>query len=184
MGPIDELLCLGDCIFEYRFSNEVIALLRDRGAHVIKGNHEDVFFGSLGERARNQPWIDPELLRWLDERPSEIALERAGKKLLLVHSTPWSPRGTYVCPGSPLLRRFGEVDADYVFYGHTHMQLAERHAGTLVINPGSAGDARDSRRSNLLSCAVLDPQADAVEFFDFPDVAMQEALAAAFAQPA
>lgn len=34
MGQIDELLCLGDSNFEYRFSNQVVALLKARGAHV------------------------------------------------------------------------------------------------------------------------------------------------------
>ncbi|MBT7941892.1 MAG: hypothetical protein HN719_00895, partial [Alphaproteobacteria bacterium] len=38
MGQVDELLCLGDSIYEYRFSNEVVALLKERGAHVIQGN--------------------------------------------------------------------------------------------------------------------------------------------------
>ena len=28
MGPIDELLCLGDAIFEYQFSNDVAAILK------------------------------------------------------------------------------------------------------------------------------------------------------------
>ena len=40
MGDIDELLCLGDSIFEYQFSNEVVGLLKERGAYVIQGNHE------------------------------------------------------------------------------------------------------------------------------------------------
>ena len=30
MGDVDELLCLGDSIFEYRFSNEVVARLKER----------------------------------------------------------------------------------------------------------------------------------------------------------
>src|ERR1700693_2300722 len=34
MGGIDELICLGDSIYEYRFSNEVGRLLRDRDAEV------------------------------------------------------------------------------------------------------------------------------------------------------
>jgi predicted phosphodiesterase len=41
MGDIDELLCLGDSIYEYRFSNEVIRYLREVGAQVILGNHEE-----------------------------------------------------------------------------------------------------------------------------------------------
>jgi len=55
---VDEVLCLGDCIFEYRFSNEVVALLQQRGAMVIQGNHEEVFFSAAGIRARERPgWI-------------------------------------------------------------------------------------------------------------------------------
>ena len=55
LGDVDELLCLGDSIFEYRFSNEVVALLRQRGAHVIQGNHEEVFFSPAGSpRARTR----------------------------------------------------------------------------------------------------------------------------------
>ena len=71
--------------------------------------------------------------------------EIGGKRLLLVHSTPWEPRGAYVHPGSTLLAGFGEADADFVLYGHTHQQLVERIGRVLVINPGSAGDARDPR---------------------------------------
>ena len=41
---IDELICLGDSIYEYRFSNEVVRLLREREALVILGNHEEGFF--------------------------------------------------------------------------------------------------------------------------------------------
>ena len=32
MGDVDELLCAGDSVYQFRFSNEVMALLRERGA--------------------------------------------------------------------------------------------------------------------------------------------------------
>ncbi len=50
MGDIDELICLGDSIYEYRFSNDVVRLLKDREAQVIVGNHEECFFGPLRRR--------------------------------------------------------------------------------------------------------------------------------------
>ena len=100
MADVDELICLGDSIYEYRFSNEVVRLLRDRGAHVIVGNHEEGFFGPHGARARARGLIDPALLDWLAERPHRLQLEVGGKRLLLVHSTPWEPRGAYVFPQS------------------------------------------------------------------------------------
>jgi putative phosphoesterase len=168
IGDTDELICLGDSIYEYRFSNEVIAMLRTRGAKVILGNHEEVFFGLHGSRARAAQWIDRPLFGWLAERPHRLELDCSGKKLLAVHSTPWEPRGAYVYPHSGELAQFAEADADFVLYGHTHHQLVRRIGRVLVINPGSAGEARDPTNGRRLSCAVLDTASEEVVVTDFP----------------
>lgn len=169
MRDCDEVICLGDSIYEYRFSNEVVQTLRERGAHTILGNHEEGFLGPQGERARAAQWIDPSLVGWLAARPPRLELEIGGKKLLLVHSTPWEPRGTYVYPHSSLLERFAEAEADFVLYGHTHHQLVRRVGKVLVVNPGSAGEARDHGNGRQLSCAVLDTQSEEIAIADFPD---------------
>lgn len=169
MGDIDELLCLGDSIFEYQFSNEVVARLKQRNAHIIQGNHEEVFLSPAGARARERAGIDPERVRFLAEQPHRRYLELSGKRLLLIHSTPWEPRGDYVHPHSTKLDRFAEADADIVLYGHTHCQVVKRIGRVLVINPGSAGDARDSRNGRQLSCAVLDMASQEVRVIDYPD---------------
>lgn len=169
MDDVDELLCLGDSIFEYQFSNAVVARLKQRRAHIIQGNHEEVFMSPAGIRARQRSDIDPALLEFLAAQPHRQYLELAGKRLLLVHSTPWEPRGEYVHPHSAKLDRFAEVDADVVLYGHTHCQVVKRIGGVLVINPGSAGDARDSRNGRQLSCAVLDTVSEEVRMIDYPD---------------
>jgi len=70
---------------------------------------------------------------------------------------------------SSLLERFAEADADFVLYGHTHHQLVRRCGKVLVINPGSAGDARDSSNGRRLSCAVLDTVSEEVVVTDFPE---------------
>jgi putative phosphoesterase len=169
IGDVDELICLGDSIWEYRFSNEVVRMLKEREAHTILGNHEEGYFGPLGIRARARPGSDAALSLWLADRPHRQKLECGGKSLLLVHSTPWEPRGEYVYPESDGLARFAEAGADFVLYGHTHAQLARRVGRVLVINPGSAGDARDSRNGRQLSCAVLDTESEEVRMIDFPD---------------
>ncbi len=169
MGDVDELICLGDSIYEYRFSNDVVRTLKERAAHVILGNHEECFFGPYGTRARARLGIDAGLAEWLGAQPHRRELRVDGKTLLLVHSTPWEPRGTYVYPQSALLDRFAEAAADVVLYGHTHHQLVRRVGGVLVINPGSAGDARDPRNGGQLSCAVLDTTSEEVQLFDFAD---------------
>jgi putative phosphoesterase len=169
MGDVDGLICLGDSIYEFRFSNDVVRILRDRDADVVLGNHEECFFGPPGARARARDGVDRELANWLAAQPHRRKLERGGKSVLLVHSTPWEPRGTYVHPESSLLARFGETEADIVLYGHTHQQLVRRVGRVLVINPGSAGEARDPRNGGQLSCAVLDTTSEEVQLIDFAD---------------
>jgi putative phosphoesterase len=169
MGDVDELICLGDSIWEYRFSNEVAQILQERQAHTILGNHEEEFFGPLGARARARPDNDHDLMEWLAARPHRTSLDRGGKRLLLVHSTPWEPRGAYIHPESPQLARFAETEADFVLYGHTHRQVVKRFGRVLVVNPGSTGDARDHSNGRLLSCAVLDTASEEARIIDFPD---------------
>ena len=84
-----------------------------------------------------------------------------------MHSTPWEPRGAYVYPQSAQLARFAEADADFLLYGHTHHQLVHRLGRVLVINPGSAGEARDPGNGRRLSCAVLDTASEEVVVTDF-----------------
>jgi len=167
MGRVDALLCLGDSIYQYRFSNAVIGRLRALDALTIQGNHEEVFLGAGGARARSHQDIDRRSLDWLAERPHRHELNIGGKRILMVHSTPWEPRGAYVQPTSSELDRFGEADADIVLYGHTHRPVVRRIGRVLVVNPGSAGESRDPRNGGRLSCAVLDTVSEEVAMHDF-----------------
>lgn len=169
MGDVDELICAGDAIYQFRFSNEVANRLRERNAQVVQGNHEETFLSRDGERARQAPWIDRDALAWLAARPLTLTLERGGLRIFVIHGSPWEPRREYLYPNSPNLRRLAEIDADVVVLGHTHYQMAERAGRVLLINPGSAGDARDPRNGFQLSCAVLDTATETVRFHDYPD---------------
>jgi len=167
MSHANEFFCLGDCIEQFRFSNEVVGLLRDRCAHVIQGNHEEIFFAPGSERARAHDWIDRDLMDWLAGLDSEKALEVCGKRLHLVHSTPWLPRGAYVIPGSRDFNRFGDTVSDIVIYGHTHVPVASRVGGTLVVNPGSTGQGSLVGVERRMSCAVLDVVTEEVDLISF-----------------
>jgi len=169
MGQVDELLCAGDAVYQFRFSNEVMRLLRERGARCILGNHEEVLLGHWGERARSAEWVRRDELGYMSQQPSRLETTVDGKKLVMVHGSPFEPRNEYIYPNSASLSRLGEVDADYVVLGHTHYQMAERVGRVLVINPGSGGEARDARNAFQLSYAVLDTQTGEVTFEDFPD---------------
>ncbi len=169
MGQVDELLCAGDAVYQFRFSNEVMRVLRERQARYILGNHEEVLLGAWGERARAAEWVSSDELDYMAARPSRIETVVGGKSLVMVHGSPFEPHNEYVYPNSPSLSRLATIDADYIILGHTHYQMAERVGRALVINPGSAGEARDARNAFQLSYAVLDTASGEVTFDDFPD---------------
>ncbi|MCO5090946.1 metallophosphoesterase family protein [Bosea sp. (in: a-proteobacteria)] len=156
MGEIDELLCLGDSIYDYRFSNDVVSMLRRLNARTIQGNHEEGYFRRHYGGAPSNGAVDIELATWLGQKPDEIKVTIDGRSILMVHSTPWKPRGEYVYPSSAALRRFGTTDADVLLYGHTHVDMIRRVGPLLVINPGSAGEPRDRGQGPETTCAILE----------------------------
>jgi putative phosphoesterase len=169
MGPVDEVLCLGDSINQYRFSNEVIALLKAVDARMILGNHEEVFLSEAGTRAREQDGVDQHLVAFLADQPHRRILTYGRKKLLMVHSTPWEPRGEYIYPHNEKLALFAEAGADFVLYGHTHAEVVRRIGGVVVVNPGSAGEVRYTSDGLSLSCAVLDTGTGEARVINYTD---------------
>jgi putative phosphoesterase len=169
MGAVDELLCAGDAVYQFRFSNDVMALLRERGARYVLGNHEDTLLGRWGQHARTVANVREDELAYMAAQPASIETRINGKTLVMVHGSPFEPHNEYVYPNSPSLARFAEIDADFIILGHTHYQMAERVGRALVINPGSAGEARDPRNAFKLSYAVLDTSSGEVTFDDFQD---------------
>ena len=169
MGSLDDLLCLGDSISQNKFSNEVIGLLKSVGAHIILGNHEELFLSESGVLAREQDHVDQELVAFLADQPLRKTLTYDGKTILMIHSTPWEPRGEYIYPHNEKLEAFGEADADFVLYGHTHADIVRRIGDVVVVNPGSAGESRYTPEGWSLSCAVLDTVTGEVRVISYVD---------------
>lgn len=167
MGPVDLLLCAGDVVEEYRFSNDAVALLRDRGAVCVLGNHDIGILGPHGVRARAADHVDQGLVSWLAAQPRTVELELDGARLLMTHASPCPPHTQYVWPQSPEVAKLAEVPADYVVIGHTHSQMVQRVGRPLVVNPGSVGQARDHRNGRRLSYAVLCTDTGDVHFDDY-----------------
>src|SRR3990170_240140 len=134
MGPVDEMVCAGDAVYQFRFSNDVIALLRERGARYILGNHERVLLSPWGERVRAGDGVDAGLLAYRGEQPYHIETNVNGRRLAVVHGSPFDPHDEYLYPNSPNLQKLAQIDADVVILGHTHYHMAERVGRALVIN--------------------------------------------------
>ena len=168
MDPIDELLCAGDSVYQYRWSNEAVALLRERGARVVLGNHDEIILGRDGERARAMEHVRGDLVEWLREQPYAVDAEVGGRRFLMAHSSPWGG-WEYHYPHDPLWKRTATLEHDVVVTGHTHVPMAERFGDTLVINPGSVGEARHPGNGYRLSCALWDTASDEVHFYEYED---------------
>ncbi|MCU4184322.1 metallophosphatase family protein [Acidiferrimicrobium sp. IK] len=181
MGAVDELLCAGDIVEEFRFSNDAVEILRDRGARCVLGNHDLGLLSAHGARARSAPGVRAELVEWLADQPRTVRIDADGKRLLMTHASPCPPHTQYVTRHSPELGRIAAIDADIVVIGHTHAQLVERVGRVLVVNPGSVGQARDPANGRRLSYAVVDSDSERVTIdnYTLDDPLVEPALIAA-----
>jgi putative phosphoesterase len=164
---VDDVLLAGDAVLQYRFSNEVIEGIRDHGITYVVGNHELTLLSQDGERARSASGVGRQNVEFMAEAPKQHERQVSGKRLLMVHASPFAPYSDYLFPGSPELARCGEVDADILVLGHTHIPMAERVGSTLVVNPGSLGQGGDPAHPGMLSYAVLDTDSEQVTIHRF-----------------
>ena len=169
MAPFDEVWCAGDSVFQFRWSNDVVAKLRDIGAYVVLGNHEETILSRDGERALSSPKVDQDLVAWMRQQPYRLERQVDGKKVVMTHGSPWEPWKDYHYPHETVWAKAAELDCDTIIVGHTHYKMAQRFGRVLVINPGSAGDPRDHRNDFQLSCATWDTTTDEVIFYDYKD---------------
>ena len=176
LADCDEVVCAGDVMFQYRFSNELAALLQSAGVRCILGNHDKSILQLPNHPLRASPSVEPSRLAYLAQLPEQLTFELAGVRILVAHGAPWDPPGaieaTYVYPhDTRRLERMRHVEADVIVLGHTHVPMAERVAKRLVINPGSCGVPTGAGRE--LTCMSLDLDTLEAELHAFASDAAQ-----------
>jgi putative phosphoesterase len=164
---VDRVLLAGDAILQYRFSNEVIEAIGEYDIGYIHGNHEAILLSSDGEKALAAPHVRRRNIERMAKAPSRLEMRCSGKRLLMVHGSPFAPFHDYVYPGSPLLARCAEVDADILVLGHTHIAMTTQVGNVLVVNPGSVGQGGDTNHPGTVSYAVLDTDSGEVRVHRF-----------------
>jgi putative phosphoesterase len=163
MPSVDQVLCAGDVISDYRFCAETVDMLQRARVQCIQGNHEAGLFGGRNPAylRKCQREFAPELLDFLASAPLSLEFEAAGRTVLMVHASPWEPYDEYIYPHSPMLARFAQLPYDFVIFGHTHVPLVHRADTVTAINPGSCSQPRDQDRRG--SYAILDLERRVVE---------------------
>ena len=151
----EEIVLAGDAHNQYRFSNEVVDLIREYDMRYILGNHEEILLRP-DSRAIAAAHLRAENVEFVRNAPWRIRTVIDGKVLTIVHANPFEPNFDYLYPGNPAFARCDELDTDYLVLGHTHRPMAERFGRTLVVNPGSLPLTRVEGVDRVLSYAVLD----------------------------
>lgn len=193
---VRELLCVGDVVGYNADPDECAALLWERGAHVIAGNHDLIATRRLGfERCSNparyalertRRCLEPRTVGWLEALPGTMLAEGA---IALVHGGVrdvqlYMKTPELVARNAALLRE--DLPAARVcFFGHTHAQKVYRIDGDAArelegaaftldpaelhfINAGSVDGQRKFRGPRLAECALFDSTAWTLEFLAVP----------------
>ena len=158
---VDEIVVAGDSV-SGPWPAEVFDLLNSIGARIVRGNAdraEEVMAHSSELGAWNADRLGASRVASVTAWPLtlELTVEGLGD-VLLCHSTPTSdtPIYTRITPDGELAELLGDVTADVLVCGHTHMQYDRRvSTGLRVANPGSVGMPYESRRGAYW--AVLGP---------------------------
>lgn len=167
---VDGLLLAGDAVLQYRFSNEVLETIQSENIAYIMGNHEMTLL-KHGTQALSRPHVRSGNVDFMASAPVRHEMRIAGKKLLMVHACPFPPYDQYLYPGNPLLARCGDVDADFLVLGHTHVPMSVRVGSTLVVNPGALGERSDPSFPGMVSYGILDTVDESFEIHRFEDPA-------------
>ena len=156
----------GDIVGYNAEPNEVVALLRDRGAVGVMGNHDAAVLGELDvkwfnpEAAAAVRWtathLTPESASWLHALPRISEMGAA----TLVHASLLKPLEEYVIDAEGARENLLALSTPVLFHGHTHIPaywaLRGNQSASVVIddraqpllspsliNVGSVGQPRD-----------------------------------------
>lgn len=155
MGDVDEVFCAGDMVNGFRWSNDVIDILRERGAHIVLGNHDRDFLRVRKDRNAQNGYVSPENEAFMAEADFTHEIEIGGRHIYMLHGSPFDYEIEYIFPNSERFKRLRELDTDVFIYGHTHYPIVQRVGKVLVVNPGSIGQPRDPNYPSA-TYAILD----------------------------
>lgn len=171
---VDCIFHLGDAVGYLPFASEVLCLLAAHKVTCLKGNHDAMALGEIAlTEERDKVYgmsstvasLSPDEIDIMSSWADGMEWVIDGRRLLLVHGSPWNRLEGYVYPDSDK-SRFAEVDADVVIMGHTHHPYVMNCFGKLLVNVGSVGLPRDV--GHLSSVCILDTEDWSVQIFRIP----------------
>ena len=170
-GGFDAIWFLGDLVGYGPRPNECVALLQERAAICLAGNHDLVVLGKIpieafaGEAAAAAAWTQTVLGETARAFLDSLRPQAQAPGADLFHGSPRDPVWDYVLSQETAWWSFQATSAPLVLVGHSHVALQlwesdgeaggdQAPAGTTVelagarrlLNPGSVGQPRDGDR--------------------------------------
>lgn len=159
-GAVDHILFAGDVV---NYGPDPVNCIQWLDAHQVvgvRGNHDHaIAFAAdpkaspakeplaLAMRDWTRDQLDPAQTGWLLKLPRHLDCHVGGAKFVLVHGTPVDPLYDYRLKpdisDSLLNELVGNVQADVLVAGHTHLPLRRSFGKLQIINPGSVGQPLD-----------------------------------------
>lgn len=154
---VDRIICLGDIIGYGPKPRECVDRIKQNSDLTIRGNHEKALirgetFNSTTahhglEHAKKKLYQNH--YDWIQQLPDKIANDDT----LIFHSHPETEQHVYPEDVENVIDNLNK-QYNFVIYGHTHVPVNKHYNQTLIINPGSVGQPRDS--DQRASYAVVD----------------------------
>ena len=170
LPAVEAIWVMGDTVGYGPDPADTLALLRERRATLVAGNHDRAvatgegleLFNSAARAAaeRHRSWLSAADRDALAALP--VSLEPAGG-YSICHGSPRDPLWEYVFDARTAAFAMAHIAATRCCVGHTHVPATFRAGdGKVMINPGSVGQPRDGDRR--ASYALLNVRAVTVDF--------------------
>lgn len=148
---IDRLIYLGDMFGYMPDGIHILNTLKDRGAFILKGNHEAMLLGDIELDAEKDKIYGLQKQRKLLGESDMIFLsglkavreaECGGKKAVFMHGAPFDVLNGYLYEEDQKYSWDGG-EYSFIFMGHTHRPYIKYKNRAVFINVGSCGLPRD-----------------------------------------
>ena len=173
-GQYDTIWCLGDVVGYGPRPNECIALVREKAAVCVMGNHDWAVLGRPGinvddfnPQARQAVlWtrerLTPENRAYLDGLP-DVPVHPAGEReILLTHASPREPVWEYILTPTVALENFDASDEPICLVGHTHKPAIFRWQLLEAQRAAEAGDEPEAAsHARMATVDYLQPRTGA-----------------------
>ena len=175
---VEHLLVLGDIVGYYYHPDKILNALSEWSCDIIKGNHEYILedliaspeladsirfkYGSGHKEAIEK--LSTKQLAFLKDLPETKTVQFNDVSILMSHGSPWS-NDFYIYPDceKEIIVKCDSKAHDFVLIGHSHYAFAIKNENSILINPGSVGQSRQT--GGKASWAIINTENHCFQMF-------------------